>query len=76
MIKIDSLIESYKLHESRGNDIDLIFKLLLFTLKDFKRDYEIVFNMVTHNPLLWKKLAISSNNIFEKEDLLIAEYEP
>ncbi|RLA83785.1 MAG: hypothetical protein DRG78_03320 [Epsilonproteobacteria bacterium] len=76
MIKIDELIEDYNLHESLGKDIDFIFKLLLFTLKDFKRDYKIVFNMVTQNPLLWQKLALDTNKIFEKEDLLIAEYEP
>lgn len=76
MIKIDELIAHYNLHGSSGKDIDFILKLLLFTLKDSQRDYKIVFNMITQNPFLWQKLAVHANNIFEKEDMLIAEYEP
>lgn len=76
MIKIDELIDNYKLHDSLGKDIDFILKLMLFTLIDTPRGYKIVFEMVSENPYLWQKLARDSDLFFENEGSLIAEFKP
>lgn len=76
MIKIDSLIKEYNLYHSSGKDIDLILKIFLFTLKDIKRQYQIIFDMVTFNPQLWIKFAKDADEVYEKEKCLIAEYKP
>lgn len=76
MIKIDDFIDNYSLHDKSGNDIDFIWKLVLFTFIDIPRSYKIVFEMSTKNPYLWQKLAYDSSMFFEKEDMLIAEYKP
>lgn len=76
MIKIDELVNHYNLHNISGKDLDFILGLWIYNVIDFPREYKIVLAMVTQNPLLWQKLAIDANKLFEKEDLLIAEYEP
>lgn len=76
MIKIDGLISEYNLYNTSGEDIDFIFKLWIFNLIDFERQYKIVFEAETQNPLLWQNLANDSDVVFEQEDLLVAEYKP
>jgi len=76
MIKLDDFIKHYNLYHSSGEDIDFIWKIFLFTLKDIERQYKIVFEIITSNPKLWLKLAIDADEVFEKENLLIAEYQP
>lgn len=74
MINIDGLVVQYGLYNTSGKDLDFILKLILFTLKDYPRQYKIVFDMVTYDPNLWKILAMDADEVFEKEELLIAEY--
>ncbi len=76
MIKIDQLINQYNLHSALGKDIDFILKIILFIYKDIERKYKIVFEMLTDNPNLWIKMAIDADEVFEKENLLVAEYRP
>lgn len=76
MIKFDEIVNQYSLYNSSGKDIDFIWKVILFTLKDIERNHKIVFEMVTQNPNLWIKLAVDAHEVFEKENLLIAEYRP
>ncbi len=75
-MQIDTFIKYYSLYHSSGKDIDLIMKIFLFTLKDSERQYKIVFEMVTSNPKLWIKFVVDADEVFEKENLLIAEYKP
>jgi hypothetical protein len=76
MIIIDDLVTEYKLDDISGENLDFILKLMLWTLKDYERQYKIVYELNTHNPYLWKKLANDANKVYEKEELLIAEYSP
>jgi len=76
MIKFDEVVSQYNLYKSSGKDIDFIWKLMLFTLKDIQRQYRIIFEMLTCDPNLWMRLAVDADEVFEKENLLIAEYKP
>lgn len=76
MIGFDDVVSQYDFYKSSGKDIDFIWKLMLFTLKDIQRQYKIVFEMLTYDPNLWMRLAIDADEVFEKENLLIAEYQP
>ena len=76
MIMLDTFVKEYNLYHSSGKNIDLILRIFLFTLKDIKRQYQIVFDMVTSNPQLWIKFAKDADEVYEKEELIIAEYKP
>ncbi len=76
MLNFDDFIDEYNLYNSSGEDLDFIFRVWIFRIIDYPREFEIVFSTTTENPFIWQTLANEADYVFEQEGFFAAEYKP
>ena len=78
LLSIDNIIEEHGLDLQTGQHVDSFFVCWLFNAIDIPRRFYIAYEMVSHNPYLWLKLAEDANRIYDvvNENILISVYNP
>ncbi|EGQ9240477.1 hypothetical protein D8T49_21900 [Vibrio vulnificus] len=78
LLGIDSTIEEHGLELQTGLHVDSFFVCWLFNAIDIPRRFYTAYEMVSHNPYLWLKLAEDAHSIYDavRENMLVAVYQP